>query len=37
MIFLNLILAGLKLGLKNCQFGESGFLTIIHIDAKSSM
>ncbi|CAB5500921.1 hypothetical protein THERMOS_1291 [Bathymodiolus thermophilus thioautotrophic gill symbiont] len=36
VIFLNLVLAALRLGLKNYQVGESGLLMIIHIYAKVS-
>jgi hypothetical protein len=37
VISLNLVLAGLRLGLKNRQVGESGFLMIVPIYAKVSI
>ncbi|CAB5500172.1 hypothetical protein THERMOT_1185 [Bathymodiolus thermophilus thioautotrophic gill symbiont] len=37
VILLNLVLAGLRLGLKNYQVGKSGFLIIIYIYAKVSI
>jgi FKBP-type peptidyl-prolyl cis-trans isomerase len=36
VIYLNLVLAGLRLGLKNRQVGEKWVLVIIHIYAKVS-
>ncbi|SGZ79145.1 hypothetical protein BTHERMOSOX_183 [Bathymodiolus thermophilus thioautotrophic gill symbiont] len=37
VIFLNLVLAGLRLGLKNYQVGEKWILMIIYIYAKVSI